>query len=110
MPDAWRGLTKETVHVQLDGYVKGLTKQAKEFIDVLFLNSPKWVEWRLSWIRIIDLAAENDAELFHRLMQYPNDLPDLAVLQPDGNSRPEGVEQSYFAQRKRGELPETYLM
>ncbi|MCY2988962.1 MAG: hypothetical protein NTY19_13985 [Planctomycetota bacterium] len=42
-------------------------------------------------------------------MGFPEDLPDLSRLRPpEGNSRLDGVEQSYFAQRQRGELPETY--
>ena len=42
-------------------------------------------------------------------MGFPEDLPDLSELRPpDGNSRPEGVAQSYSALRERGELPETY--
>ena len=43
------------------------------------------------------------------LEDSPDDLPDLSRLcPPGGNSRLDGVEQSYFAQRQRGELPETY--
>lgn len=37
-------------------------------------------------------------------MGFPDDLPDVGRLQPPANSRPEGIEQSYFAQRLRGEL------
>ena len=47
----------------------------------------------------------HDAELFARLTRYPDDLPDLPRLRPPGgNARPEGIGQSHFALRKRGEL------
>jgi hypothetical protein len=42
-------------------------------------------------------------------MGFPDDLPDLRRLRPPaGNARPEGLEDSFFAKRRRGELPETY--
>jgi hypothetical protein len=42
-------------------------------------------------------------------MGFPDDLPDLSRLRPPGgNSRPEGIEESYFAQRQRGESPAFY--
>jgi hypothetical protein len=41
-------------------------------------------------------------------MGLPNDLPNLARLRPPGgNSRPEGMEQSYFVQMEKAILPET---
>jgi hypothetical protein len=102
-------LTAETVRVRPDGYLVGLTGEAQRLIDVLTLNSTNWVQWRLTWIRIVELAAENNSALFRRLMGFPDDLPDLAKLRPPANSRPDGVNQSYFAQRERGELPGFYV-
>lgn len=59
--------------------------------------------------RNMELAAEDSRDQYVQLMGFPDDLPDLSRLRPpEGNSRPEGVQQSYFAQRQRGELPETY--
>jgi len=60
-------------------------------------------------LRIIELAAERDPELFQRLMGFPDDMPDLWRLRPPHNSRPEGIDESYFAQRQRGMLPDTYI-
>jgi len=49
------------------------------------------------------------SELYRRYFGYPSNLPDLAALKPPGgNSRPEGLEQSAFACRGRGELPDMY--
>jgi hypothetical protein len=66
-------------------------------------------EFRELWIRIVRLAALHDPALFRRLMGYPADLPDLSTPRPpQGNTRPDGVQQSHFARRQRGELPDTY--
>lgn len=40
-----------------------------------------------------------------RLLGYPTDLPNLTTLQPPSNTRPEGIAESHFARRERGELP-----
>lgn len=59
-------------------------------------------------MRIIELAAERDPALFRQLMGFPDDLPDLSKRRPPANSRPEGIQESYFARQARGELSEIY--
>jgi hypothetical protein len=55
------------------------------------------------------MAQNHDSILLRELMGYPDDLPDLSRLRPpDGNSRPEGIAQSHFAQRERRALGNTY--
>ncbi|HEX5445838.1 MAG TPA: hypothetical protein VFW87_18570 [Pirellulales bacterium] len=44
-----------------DGSVRGVDAEATRLILALELNSPRLVEWRVTWMRIIDLAAERDA-------------------------------------------------
>jgi len=41
------------------------------------------------------------------MMGFPDDLPRLDQS-PPVNTRPEGVQQSWYAKRQRGELPEVY--
>jgi hypothetical protein len=42
-------------------------------------------------------------------MGFPDELPDLARLRPpDGNTRPEGIQESYFAKKTGGVLPSEY--
>jgi hypothetical protein len=43
------------------------------------------------------------------LLGYPDDLPDLRASHAPHNTRPEGIEESYFARRERRELPEQYV-
>jgi hypothetical protein len=53
--------------------------------------------------------AAYEPALYRKLMTFPDDLPDLATLRPpDGNSRPDGIEQSYLVRRRGATLPETY--
>lgn len=102
-------LTADHVRVYEDGHIPGLTPQANRLIQFLYLNSPQSVEWRRLWIRTVQLAAEVDQELYLQFMGYPDDLPDLSRRHPPRNRKPEGVEQSHFARRQRGELPPTYV-
>ena len=61
------------------------------------------------WRAIIGLAERHDPPLYRRLMGFPDDLPDLKRLRPPGgNTRPEGVQASFHAQRQDGTLPTTY--
>ncbi len=110
LPEVERSLTSESVTVGLDGRLVPHTDEAERLILVMTLNSPQWLQWRLSWIRIVELAAERDPELYRRLMGFPEDLPDLSLLKPPANSRPEGIDESYLAQRERGELPDVYIV
>ncbi|HET6883783.1 MAG TPA: HNH endonuclease, partial [Pirellulales bacterium] len=40
-----------------DGRVSGVDAEATWLIFALDLNSPRLVEWRITWMRIVDLAA-----------------------------------------------------
>ena len=87
----------------------GLTPEAIRTVELLWLNSPQTMQWRRIWIRIVQVAEQHAPELCHDLMRYPDDLPDLSQLEAPGNTNPEGIGQSCFARRERGELPATYL-
>ena len=106
-PEFW--LTKEMVRVFPDGRIEGVSLESRAIIAKLGLDSPKYRKWRLIWIRNVELARVHDFEQYKRVLSYPDDLPDLVTLQPATNSRPDGVQKSYYALRSRGELPEYYL-
>lgn len=87
----------------------GRTPDARRIIDVPGLNDDEFVQSRARWFRIVALARLHDPALYQQLLAFPDDLPNLAALRPPGgNSRPEGIEQSHFAQQRRGELAATY--
>jgi hypothetical protein len=109
VPDPTAVLTYPAVHVERDGTIHTSNTEAARLIELLGLDSPISVEFRRLWIGIIALAAQHDPQLHRRLLAYPDDLPDLARLEPpDGNSRPAGIVSSAFAQRQAGTLPEMY--
>jgi hypothetical protein len=43
-------------------------------------------------------------------MAFPNDLPDLAALNPPANEKPAGVYDSFYAQSQSGNLPASYIV
>jgi hypothetical protein len=108
-PDPCTALTAEQIRVKVDGTIEGLSREARKIIRLLALDSESCNRWRRLWLRNIELAAEHSPDQYVQLMGFPDDFPDLSRLRPPGgNSRLGGVEQSYFAQRQRGELPEIY--
>ena len=59
-------------------------------------------------MRIVALAEEHEADLYYQLVGFPDDLPDLSRLRPPHNDRKEGLQECWFARRRRGELPRVY--
>jgi hypothetical protein len=109
LPDPCRTLLAAAAEVKEDGTIVGPTAEARRLIRVLGLDDPEYTEFRLLWLGIAALAERHDPVLYRTLMGFPADLPDLARLRPPGgNARPQGMQESYFTQRARGSLPETY--
>ena len=100
--------SSEAVVVLLDGTLASDQLQTKRLIQQLDLNSPKLKKWRVMWMRIAELAKERDTDLYEQLAGFPDELPNLGRLRPPSNSRPAGIEVSWYAKRQRGQLPETY--
>jgi hypothetical protein len=108
-PHPLSSLLATTVKITKNGEILGTTPPARELIDLLGLNRPRWCEFRALWIGIVRLAEHHEPALSRQLLGYPTNLPDLSSLRPpEGNNRPDGIAQSHFARRERGELPETY--
>ena len=109
VPDPLTALVRGDIWVNEDGTIEGRTRQARRLIRVLGLDDREYTEFRLVWLEIVSLAAREDPELYRKLMGFPNDLPNVGRLHPPGgNSRQEGIEQSYFVQKQKAVLPETY--
>jgi hypothetical protein len=109
VPDPTLAFIRDAMRVLPDGTLEAGSSDAARLIWILDLNSPQAVRWRQLWIRNVELAFEHDGEQYLRLMQFPDDLPDLSRLKPPaGNTRPDGVQRASHALRRRGELPEVY--
>ncbi len=107
--DPIKHLTTKTIAIKPDGSVVGLTVEAKRIIEKVALNSSTMIRWRLLWIRFIQMATEHDPLLLNEVMKYPDDLPDLVALNPQGNTKQDGLAQSHFEKRDRGDLGLSYL-
>lgn len=109
VPDPLTTLSADAVAVRPNGTIVARTRPARRLVRVLRLDGPALTEFRAMWIEVTRLAARHDRDLHHRLLAFPTDLPDLRRLRPPGgNTRPDGVEQSHFRRRERGELPAVY--
>ena len=109
LADPRSALLAEHLVVESDGRLSPRSDPARHLVRLLDLNDPMYVTWRMRMIRIVALARIHDPALFRDLLGYPDELPDLSSLRPpEGNTRPEGIAESHFVRRQRGELPETY--
>ena len=96
------------MRVESDGTITPLNKSGRRLEKVLRRNHTWQVQERQKMIRLLAIVAEHDEMEFERLMRFPSELPDLGRMKPPLNRRPEGVSQSWFAKRQRGELPKLY--
>jgi hypothetical protein len=109
VPDPLAVLLDPAVKVTEDGVVRAETPDAAKLIEMLGLDRDRLTEFRELWIDIARLTRQVDPVLYRRVMGYPDDLPDLAALEPPGgNGRPEGLGEACLARRRAGTLPETY--
>jgi hypothetical protein len=109
LPDPTRHLIAANVELQSDGELLTRTVSARRIVNGLRLNRLELCRYRRMWSNVIAMAFQANPQLHQQLMGYPVELPNLALLRPPGgNTKPEGIEQSYLCQRERGELPETY--
>lgn len=109
VPDPGQTLLAGDVQVHEDGTIVARTRAARRLIRVLGLDDSESAEFRFMWLGTIALAEEHAPELHRMLLGFPDDLPDLTRLRPPGgNTRPAGVQQSYFTRRQNGTLQETY--
>ncbi len=107
IPDPLVGLTSTKVRVARDGTIQTDDPETARLIELMGLDGPDYTRFRKLFIDIVALAQQQP-DLFQRLMGYPDELPNLRRCRPSGNSRRAGVEQSAFARRERGDLPKTY--
>lgn len=98
--------------VRADGTIAALNENGKVLIEQLRLDNADYTRFRSLMIDILRALLRssdpNDRQTYIRLMGYPDDLPDLNRLRPPSNRKPEGINDSCYARRIRGELPEIY--
>jgi hypothetical protein len=105
VPDPCRVAYGRCLRVDPHGTITALNKVGNRLVRVLRLNHPKYQQMRCQKLRDLRALALCDPEGFEQAMGFPTNLPDLEILTVKSNSRPEGIEESWLAQRRRGELP-----
>ncbi len=114
IPDPLSAMVADAISVEADveidavGTITTRSSEAERIVELLDLNSDEEIETRAQFIQLIALLAESRPETYRKWMGFPTDLPDLSRYGPPNNTRPDGVTQSHFARKQRGELPETY--
>lgn len=109
VPDPCRIAFGHCLKVHKDGTIDALNEDGEFLIQQLRLDSPRCIQYRRKMIDTLRSLALHTRQTYVAWMCYPDDLPDLSRLRPpDGNSRPEGINDSCYARRIRGELPEVY--
>jgi hypothetical protein len=110
LPDPCATAFAEHLRVNDDGTIAAIGSIGKRIVRVLQLD--RLNEWRARLYRVLARLAPFELSTTVELQSwfgYPDDLPDLRKLQPpEGNIRPEGIAQSYFERRIRGELSAYY--
>jgi hypothetical protein len=91
------------------GEVRPLNEDGEILIRVLKLNSDDHVRTRYDRLRSLSIMARCAPDEWKKMMSFPEDLPDLRRKKPpNGNSRPEGLDETWYELRQRNELPDVY--
>jgi len=99
--------------VEDDGTIRGLTTDGMRLIQILRLDRNELTTfrgWYLETVAELRRSASADApRLLAQLLSFPDDLPNLASLNPPaGNGLSAGVRESAYELRLLGRLPSTY--
>ncbi|HVA51467.1 MAG TPA: HNH endonuclease signature motif containing protein [Pirellulales bacterium] len=110
VPDPCQVAYGDCVRVLSDGRIEALNQTGDLLIGLLSLDDGDAVRYRKLVIDTLDVLRHSaNSATYLEWVRFPDDLPDLSLKQPPGgNNRPKGVEQSWFAKRRRGELPASY--
>lgn len=97
------------LRVNDDGSIVALNEEGRTLILTLRLDRPERIRQRRMVIEILlDAEVNGNTPRLRDWLGFPEDLEDLSRLRPPGNERPKGIEESFFARRRRGELPEMH--
>ena len=97
-----------------DGTILAITVLGQDLVDALDLNDVDMASLRKQFLLFASkfkegsIRPEEIAEGVQMYFEFPENLPDLSTLRPPTNTRPKGIDESYFVQRVSGKLTMTY--
>lgn len=99
---------REHLQINGDGTLTAKSKEGWLIINTFNLDYSSVVDYRRRKIeRLNRIEEQGDAWAIHEELAYPEDLPDLSERRCK-NTRPDGIERSYYALKAKGELEPTY--
>lgn len=109
VPDLCKVAYGTCVEVTDDGEIHALNDDGITLIEAIGLDSEDYRKMRSAVFELLD-ELPRDGKAFRRLFGYPENLPDLSreLEPPGGNKRSDGVQDSFFERRRRGQLPPYY--
>jgi hypothetical protein len=103
------------MHIQtrVDGTIEALTQEGRVFCDLCHLNRPLLVQFRRHVLELVEHLVEQTEpaaeRALRRILGFPDNLPNLRSRRPPGgNTRTDGITESWFERRRRNELPAAY--
>jgi hypothetical protein len=112
LPDPCAVALGNSLQIYEDGRIeaKNNNPEGQTLIDELALDDSLTVARRRRMVGMLRTLAEVNWPIFVEWMRYPKNLPILDDKQnkPPCNDKPEGVAQSHFERKRRGELPDVY--
>jgi hypothetical protein len=99
----------KALEVNSVGVVEAKNTLGVVLIAGLKLDNPDITYQRRMLLQVVRLAEEkNNLPVILELLGYPSDLPNLKQKRPGENTRPAGLDESWYERGSRGELPLIY--
>jgi hypothetical protein len=110
LPDPCKSAIGKHLKVAPDGTFIPKTPLGRRLKDYLRLNSVPRLNDRKQKLKILRMATLlGDEEALRLTLGYPSDLPDLSQRKPpEGNARPQGIQESHYYRKEAGRLPLYY--
>lgn len=109
VPDPCKVAFGNCLKVMADGTIQALNEEGELLVEFLRLDDDDHIQFRRLIIGTVQsLRKTGEKETLLLWLGYPKYLPDLSKPKPPGNTKPEGINQSFYERRRRGQLPETY--
>jgi hypothetical protein len=109
LPDPAKVAYAQCVRVNDNGEIHWLTEEGQNLIEALGLDDEDYTVMRR---RILEAIEEGrpGGRIHAWLLGFPDNIPDLSQepKPPGGNKCPNGIRESCFERRKRGELSSYY--